>query len=95
MLASMPLKWNRFVNKFHFKHAQNQVDSALNYARKNSEQTHTRFFFNQVINSHNELPQYLTDSDSINSFKNGLDNYWTIMGYGYIQRPPAYDYTPV
>ena len=32
------------------------------------------FFSNQVINSWNDLPQYLIDSDSINSFKNRLDN---------------------
>ena len=32
------------------------------------------FFSNQVINSWNDLPQYLIDSDTINSFKNRLDN---------------------
>ena len=35
------------------------------------------------------LPDYMITAESINSFKNRLDNYWTITGYGYLQRPLA------
>ena len=34
------------------------------------------FFSQRVVNSWNELPQYIADADSINSFKNRLDSYW-------------------
>ena len=41
------------------------------------------FFSNRIINSWNQLPQYVIEADNVNSFKHRLDNYWTILGYGY------------
>ena len=60
------------------------------YKKEFRTNTYKNFFSNQVINSWNELPPYLIDSESINSFKNRLDNYWTLIGYGYTQRPLTY-----
>ena len=47
------------------------------------------FYSNRVISCWNSLPDYIIAAESINSFKNRLDNYWTITGYGYLQRPLA------
>ena len=44
------------------------------------------FYSNRVISCWNSLPDYIIAAESINSFKNCLDNYWTITGYGYLQR---------
>ena len=41
------------------------------------------FFSNRVINLCNQLPQYVIEADNVNSFKNRLGNYWTVLGYGY------------
>ena len=40
-------------------------------------------FFSQrvIINSWNSLPQYVTQTKNVNSFKNELDNYWKDMGF--------------
>ena len=34
----------------------------------------------------NGLPEYVINAESTNSFKNRLDNYWKMTGYGYLQR---------
>ena len=47
------------------------------------------FFSNRVVSCWNSLPDYVITAESINSFKNRLDNYWTMSGYGYLQRPLA------
>ena len=42
------------------------------------------FFSNRIINLWDLLPQYvIIEADNINSFKNRLDNYWIVLGYGY------------
>ena len=41
------------------------------------------FFSNCVISLWNQLPQYVIEADNVNSFKNRLDNYWNVLGYGY------------
>ena len=41
------------------------------------------FFSNHIINLSNQLLQYVTEADDVNSFKNRLDNYWSVLGYGY------------
>jgi len=39
-----------------------------------------KFFFSQrVVNSWNALPQHVVDAESINLFKNALDDYWKDM----------------
>ena len=65
---------------------------SLKLYKREFKQTHSykNFFSNRVINSWNEIPQYLIDSDSINFLKNRLDNYCTLIGHGYTQRPSAY-----
>ena len=47
------------------------------------------FYSNRVISCWNNLPDYIITAESINSFKNRLDNYciWSITGYGYLQSP--------
>ena len=37
----------------------------------------------------NSLPDYVITAETINSFKNWLDNYRTMSAYGYLQRPLA------
>ena len=34
------------------------------------------FFTNRIINLWNELPEAVTSAESVNAFKQGLDNYW-------------------
>ena len=47
------------------------------------------FFSNRTVDRWNGLSDYIINADSTNSFKNRLDNYWNISGYGYLQRPLA------
>ena len=47
------------------------------------------FFSNRIVDRWNSLPEYVIDAESTNSFKNRLDNYWKMTGYGYLQRPLA------
>ena len=60
------------------------------YKKKFSTKMYKHFFSNRIINSWNQLPQYLINAETINSFKNRLNNYFYIIGYGYTQRPLAY-----
>ena len=60
------------------------------YKKKFTTNIYKNFFSNRIINSWNQLPQYVIEADNVNSFKNRLDNYWTMLGYGYTQRPSAY-----
>ena len=46
-------------------------------------------FSNCIVNCWNGLPEYVINAESINSFKNRLNNYWKITGYGYLQMPLA------
>ena len=48
------------------------------------------FFTNRIVNQWNSLPLYVIASDSLNEFKNNLDNYWHQIGYGQTKRPSAY-----
>ena len=34
------------------------------------------FFSQRVVNKWNELPQYVVEAESVNTFKNRLDSYW-------------------
>ena len=49
----------------------------------------SKYFSNRIVDHWNGLPEYEIITDSINSFKNHLDNYWNITGYRYLQRPLA------
>ena len=60
------------------------------YKKKFMTNIYKNFFSNRIINSWNQLPQYVIEADNVNSFKNRLDSYWTMLGYGYTQRPLAY-----
>ena len=46
-------------------------------------------FSNRIVDHWNSLPEYVINAESTNSFKNRLDNYWKMTGYGYLQRPLA------
>ena len=48
------------------------------------------FFTNRIVNQWNSLPQYVTASASLNTFKCNLDQFWNEIGYGRIKRPLAY-----
>ena len=41
------------------------------------------FFSHRIINSWNRLPSDIVERKTVQSFKTGLDNYWSINGYGY------------
>ena len=82
LLACFTRKSNakhRYISRYHELNFTNFIN-----------RTYKHFFSNRIINSWNQLPQYLIDADTTNSFKNRLDNYWSIIGYGYTQRPSAY-----
>ena len=49
-----------------------------------------KFFTSRIVNQWNSLPQHLITSDSLNKFKNNLDQYWNETGYGQTKRPLAY-----
>jgi len=38
--------------------------------------TADEFFSNRIVNMWNSLPDYVIMSDTINTFKNGLDAHW-------------------
>ena len=46
-------------------------------------------FSHQVIDQWNDLPSFVISAPTINSFKSRLDNYWSVIGYGYCERPQA------
>ena len=48
------------------------------------------FFTNRIVNQWNSLPQHVITSDSLNKFKNNLDQYLYEIGYGQTKRPLAY-----
>ena len=48
------------------------------------------FFTNSVINQWNSLPEYVIESANLNNFKNNLDLFRSITGYGQTKRPLAY-----
>ncbi len=43
------------------------------------------YFTNRVVNLWNDLPEQVTSAESVNSFKNGLDKFWS-------NKPWLYDY---
>ena len=45
-----------------------------------------KYSFASVVNIWNSLPHYVVEADSLNSFKNLLDKYWT-------NQDVVYDYT--
>ena len=49
-----------------------------------------KFFTNRIVNQWNSLPQHVITSDSLNKFKNNLDQYWYKIRYGQTKRPLAY-----
>ena len=54
------------------------------YKKKFTTNIYKNFFSNRIINSWNQLPQYVIEADNINSFKNRLDNFWdmdTLKGH--------------
>jgi len=50
-------------------------------------QLRQKYFSNHVITPWNNLPNYVVTAINLNDFKNKLDNYWTVTGYGRNQRP--------
>ena len=47
-------------------------------------------FTNRIVNQWNSLPQHVITSDSLNKFKNNLDQYWYEIRYGQTKKPLAY-----
>ena len=66
-----------------YRHSRTEAIIVSNYSRKSLELIYKNFFSNRVINFWNQLPQYVIEADNVNSFKSRLDNYWTVLGYGY------------
>lgn len=50
----------------------------------------SKFFTNQVIDIWNSLSPHVINSQSVYTFKNKLDDYWRVTGYGHDERPMAY-----
>ena len=48
------------------------------------------FFTNRIVNQWNSLPQHVITSNSLNKFKNNLDQYWYKIRYGQTKGPLAY-----
>ena len=62
----------------------------LKLYKKRSRLNISKYFFsNRVVSCWNSLPDYVISADTINSFKNRLDNFWNVTGHGYQQRPLA------
>ena len=53
--------------------------------------TRQRFFSIRMIDLWNELPQTVVDTTTVPQFKARLDQHWNSLGYGYQQRPMAYN----
>ena len=46
--------------------------------------TRANSFSNRIINDWNSLPDYIVNADSLTTFKNLLDKFWTNLHYFYI-----------
>ena len=46
-----------------------------------------KYVSNCVITPWNNLSNYVITARNLNDFKNKLDNYWLVTGYGHNQRP--------
>ena len=51
-------------------------------------QLQSNFFTQSTVNMWNSLPPTVV-SATVSSFKQKLQEYWTNIGYGYVQRPGA------
>ena len=47
-------------------------------------QSRINFFANRTVNLWNSLPENIVNADSVNSFKNALDSYFTSSCYNFI-----------
>ena len=53
----------------------------------------SKFFTHRIIDLWNSLPPHVINSQSVDAFKNNLDDYWTETGYRHNERPMAYWFT--
>ena len=59
------------------------------YKKLSKLQLRSNFFTHRVINMWNYLPEAVVSASTVSLFKHELDEYWTVLGYGYVQRPGA------
>ena len=50
-------------------------------------QLQSNFFKQRTVNMWNSLPPTIVSATDVSSFKQKLQEYWTDIGYGYVQRP--------
>ena len=48
------------------------------------------FFTQRCVNMWNSLPEVVVSATNIQLFKQQLDEHWSVIGYGYVQRPGAW-----
>ena len=59
------------------------------YKKPSRLQLRLNFFTQRCVNMWNSLPEVVVSATNIQLFKHRLEEYWSDIGHGYVQRPGA------
>ncbi len=78
--------WNCDSNDFLERASDQRTRGHQHKLYKNRWESALRghFFTNRVVNLWNELPEEITASETVNKFKQGLDNFWSDRQWLYV-----------